>query len=340
VKAVILQETGRVAVVEQEEPRLRPNDVLIEVAYAGICGSDLHAFRGRHPFREPPVVLGHEVSGTVAALGSDVEGFSVGDGVTVMPSVSCGRCTFCERGLPNLCVNKEVPGTGDWIGTMAEYFRADAEITYKLGENTSLLQGCLAEPLAVAAHSVAQGEVESGKRVLVLGGGTIGLLTALSAKILGAETVVLTDLYDYKLETAETVGIDDVRSARRGDLAEALLQDYPEKFETVLLASGAPPVMEQAMALVQRGGRIVVTALFLEQTPVDLLQITLQELQVVGSQIYTAEDFEAALRWLDEERWPFEEIISHVYPLDQAPEVFQIIAEHPENAIKVLLAAS
>jgi L-iditol 2-dehydrogenase len=340
VKAITLQETGRVTVVEHEEPRLGTNDILIEVAYAGICGSDMHAFRGRHPFREPPVVLGHEVSGTVAALGSDVEAFSLGDRVTVMPSVSCGHCTFCERELPNLCVNKEVPGTGDWVGTMAEYFRADADVTYKLGENTSLRLGCLAEPLAVAAHSVAQGEVGPGRRVLVLGGGTIGLLTALSAKILGAETVALTDLYDYKLETAKTVGIDDVRSARRDDLAEALLQDYPEKFETVLLASGAPPVMEQAMALVQRGGRIVVTALFLEQTPVDLLQITLQELQVVGSQIYTAEDFEAALQWLDDGRWSFEEIISHVYPLDQAPAVFQNIAEHPENAIKVLLAAS
>ncbi|MEA3408598.1 MAG: alcohol dehydrogenase catalytic domain-containing protein [Chloroflexota bacterium] len=337
-KAVMLQETGQVAVVEHETPRLGANDVLIEVAYAGICGSDMHAFRGRHPFREPPVVLGHEVSGTVAAMGSDVDDFSLGDRVTVMPVVSCGHCTFCERGLPNLCVNKEVPGTGDWLGTMADYFRADAGITYKLGENTSLRPGCLAEPLAVAAHAVAQGKVRTGSRVLVLGGGTIGLLTALSAKILGAETVVLTDLYDYNLEIAKAMGIDDRRSARQEDLDRALLQDYPEKFETVLLASGAPPVMEQAINLVQRGGRIVVTALFLDETPVDLLQVTLQELQVVGSQIYTSKDFEAALRWLDAGRWPFEKVISHVYPLDQAPEVFQNVARHPENAIKVLLA--
>ncbi len=337
-RAVMLEETGRVAVVEHERPKLGPNDVLIEVAYAGICGSDMHAFRGHHPFREPPVVLGHEVSGTVAAVGSDVDGFIAGDRVTVMPAASCGHCTYCERGLPNLCVNKEVPGTGDWVGTMADYFRADAEITYRLGENTSLRLGCLAEPLAVAAHSVAQGNVCPGSHVLVLGGGTIGLLTALAARIVGAETVVLTDLYDYKVDIAKEMGIDDVWNARRADLTQTLLEAYPGKFETVLLASGAPPVMEQAMALVQRGGRIVVTALFLRQAPVDLLQVTLKELEIAGSQIYTAEDFEAALEWLDEGRWPFEKIISHVHPLEKAPEALRDIAEHPERAVKVLLA--
>ncbi len=336
-KAVMLQGTGRVAVVEHEAPRLRTNDVLIKVAYAGICGSDMHAFRGHHPFREPPVVLGHEVSGTVAAVGSDVDAFALGDRVTVMPALSCGHCVYCQKGLPNLCVNKAVPGTGDWVGTMAEYFRADAEITYKLGENTSLRLGCLAEPLAVAAHSVAQGNVCPGSRVLVLGGGTIGLLTALAATIVGAEVVALTDLYDQKLDVAKGMGIDDVWSARREDLSQALLEAYPAKFETIVLASGAPPVLEQAMALAQRGGRIVVTALFLKQAPVDLLQVTLQELQVVGSQIYTAKDFEAALEWLAEKRWPFERIITHIHPLARAPEAFQNMTEHPENVIKVLL---
>ncbi|MFP3897272.1 MAG: zinc-dependent alcohol dehydrogenase [Anaerolineales bacterium] len=336
-RAVMLEETGRVAVVEHERPEPGPNDVLIEVAYAGICGSDMHAFRGHHPFREPPVVLGHEVSGTVTAVGSDVDGFFPGDRVTVMPAASCGHCTYCERGLPNLCVDKEVPGTGDWVGTMADYFRADASITYKLSENTSLHLGCLAEPLAVAAHSVAQARVRPGSRVLVLGGGTIGLLTALSAKIVGAETVALTDLYDYKLDIAKQMGIDDVWNARREDLTQTLLEAYPDRFETVLLASGAPPVMEQAMALVQKGGSIVITALFLEQVPVDLLQVTLQELHVVGSQIYTAADFETALEWLDEGRWPFEKIISQIYPLTRAPEVFEDIAEHPEKSVKVLL---
>lgn len=339
-KAVMLKETGRVAVVEHKMPHLGANDILIKVAYAGVCGSDMHAFRGHHPFREPPVVLGHEVSGTVADMGSDVDGFSPGDRVTVMPALSCGHCIYCEKGLPNLCVEKVVPGTGDWIGTMAEYFRADASITYKLGENTSLRLGCLAEPLSVAAHSVVQGKVCSGSRVLVLGGGTIGLLTALAAKIIGAETVVLTDLYDYKLSIAREMGIDDVWSARREDLLQVLLEAYPEKFETIILASGAPPVMEQAMALVQRGGRIVVTALFMEPVSIDLLQVTLQELYVVGSQIYTGEDFETALKWLEGNRAPFEKIISHVQPLDRAPEVFRDIAEHPEKIIKVLLATS
>jgi len=199
-KAAILENAGRIEVRDVRDLRPAPDELLIRTAYAGVCGSDLHAFRGKHPFRKPPVILGHEVAGTVVECGASVEGFRPGDRVTVMPLLPCGTCLLCRMGRANVCLNKRVPGVGEWLGSFAEYSLAKASVAFKLGAATPFELGVLAEPLAVGIHSVfRQARVAAGGRVIVLGAGPIGIFTAMAARAAGAGEIVMTDLLDFNL---------------------------------------------------------------------------------------------------------------------------------------------
>jgi L-iditol 2-dehydrogenase len=340
VRAAVLTEVGQIAVQEVADPVLGPDEVRIQTACAGVCGSDLHAFRGKHPFRKPPVILGHEVAGTVVEAGREVADLRVGDRVTVMPLVSCGACRMCRLGRENICLNKRVPGAGGWLGSFADFTTAKHSVTYRLGAGTPFELGVLAEPLAVGVHAATrQARIDAESRVLVLGGGTIGILTALAAHAAGARDIVITDLFDFNLRlTHELCGARPVRVDQAG-WEEALARVYPDKFDAAFLCSGAPATVAQAMRLTRRGGRIVVTGLFLEPVPMDLTAVTLAELEVVGSQIYDHRDFRTALDWIDAGRFDFRRLVTQLFPLAQAQDALTVLADRTQDAVKILLQA-
>jgi L-iditol 2-dehydrogenase len=337
-KAAILEENYRIAVKEVPDLRTGPEELLIETKFAGVCGSDLHSFKGIHPFRKAPVILGHELAGTVAELGKGVSGFRVGDRVTVMPLIACGKCLHCEMGKENICLNKKVPGVGGWGGTFAQYFLSKPSITFKLGEKASLEVGVLAEPLAVGIHSVfEQGKVKSGSRALILGGGTIGILTALAVKKAGAKEIVVTDLFDFNLKVTGDLCGAKTYTVKEAGLEERILKDRPEKFDVTFLCSGAPATVKQALTLTRRGGRIVVVGLFLEPVPIEPPMVSLNELEIIGSSVYNHEDFKKAVEWIDSGIFDFKKLITHILPLEKAQEALNILDEHKENVIKILL---
>jgi L-iditol 2-dehydrogenase len=238
-KAAVLVETGKIDIREIDRPILGRDDLLIKTACAGVCGSDLHAFRGKHPFRKPPVILGHELAGTVVECGSDVQGFRPGDRVTVMPLVAC-ECPNVSDGSREHLPEQAGAGAGAWLGSFAEYALAKASIAYKLAEGTPCELGVLAEPLAVGVHAVQrQARIEPGSRVLVLGGGTIGILTALAARAAGAGDIVATDLFDFNLAlTRELCGAATIHAGEAG-WEEGLARACPDKFDATFLCSGA-----------------------------------------------------------------------------------------------------
>ena len=340
-QAAVLVDTGTIDIREVERQALCPDDILIRTAYAGVCGSDLHAFKGKHPFRKPPVILGHELAGTVVECGDGVRGVHPGDRVTVMPLVSCGACRLCRLGRENICLNKQVPGAGAWLGSFAEFTLAKASVVYKLGDATPFDLGVLAEPLAVSVHAVQrQARVEPGSRVLVLGGGTIGILTALAARAAGAGDLVTTDLFEFNLAlTRALCGAETIHAGRTG-WEDDLTRAYPDKFDVTFLCSGAPATVGQAVRLTRRGGRIILTGLFLEPVPVDLTAVTLGELEVLGSQIYDHRDFRAAVDWIDAGRFNFRRLLTHVLPLERAQDALTILANRTEDAVKILLQVS
>ena len=337
-KAAMLEEKYRIVVKEVADLRTGPEELLIETKFAGVCGSDLHSFKGIHPFRKAPVILGHELAGTVAELGKGVSGFRVGDRVTVMPLIHCGKCLQCQMGKENICLNKKVPGVAGWGGTFAQYFLSKPSITYKLGEKTSLEVGVLAEPLAVGIHSVfEQGKVKPGSRVLILGGGTIGILTALAVKKAGPREIVVTDLFDFNLKVTGDLCGAKTYTVKEAGLEERILKDRPEKFDVTFLCSGATATVKQAFTLTRRGGRIVVTGLFLEPVPIELPVISLNELEIVGSSVYNHEDFKKAVEWIDSGIFDFKKLITHTFPMEKAQEALTVLDEHKENVIKILL---
>jgi len=256
--------------------------------------------------------------------------------VTVMPYVPCGTCRYCRMGRDNICENKVVPGQ-DWAGTFGECFVSPASTTFKLGDHTSLKLGALAEPLAVGVHSASRARIQGSTRALVLGGGSIGLLTAAAAHLAGASSVAVTDLYAHNLTVARKLGAEHTYEASDADLVATIRRDYPDGFDVVFLTSGAGVTFQQALALAQRGARVIVSAFFTREVSLSFLTVTIHELELLGSQIYQREDFETALRYLDEQCLPFESLITHTLPLDKAQDALSMLDRHSEDAIKVLL---
>jgi L-iditol 2-dehydrogenase len=338
VRAAVLVETGKIDIRQVDRRSLGPDDVLIKTAYAGVCGSDLHAFRGKHPFRKPPVVLGHELAGTVIECGQGVRVVRPGDRVTVMPLVPCGACRLCRMGRTNLCLRRQVPGVGEWLGAFAEYFVAKASITFKVGETTPCDIAVLAEPLAVGIHGVfRQGRVQRGDRVIVLGAGPIGILTAMAARAAGAEEIVITDLLGFNLALAKEVCGVVAYDAGEPDWEAALARAHPDKFDIAFLCSGAPVTIQQAFACTRRGGRVIVTGMFLDPVTVDLLSVNLNELELIGSVVYDHADFRMAVEWIDTGRFDFRKLVTHTFPLDHAQRALTLLAERTDDALKVLL---
>ncbi len=337
-KAAILESAGRIVVRDVSDLRPAPDEFLLRTAYAGVCGSDLHAFRGKHPFRKPPVILGHEVAGTVVECGADVEGFRPGDRVTVMPLLPCGTCPLCRMGRTNICLNKRVPGVGEWLGLFTEYSIAKASVTFNLGAATPFELGVLAEPLAVGIHSVfRQARVAAGDRVIVLGAGPIGIFTAMAARAAGAGEIVVTDLLDFNLALVrEMCGAVSYNSASAG-WESALERAYPDKFDVAFLCSGAPVTVGNALACTRRGGRIIVTGMFTDPVAVDLLAVNMTEIELIGSAVYDHEDFRRAVDWIDGGRFDFRKLVTHTFPLEKAQDALTLLADRREDAVKILL---
>ncbi|MCL2000563.1 MAG: alcohol dehydrogenase catalytic domain-containing protein, partial [Planctomycetes bacterium] len=297
-KTGLLDKADHIVIAEAPCPKPGPGEVLLKTRFAGVCGSDLHAYKGLHPFRKPPVVLGHEISGHIEEIGPGVSGFAMGDAVTVMPALGCGECRLCRQGRTNICLKKKVPGAGGWLGTFAEYFAAPAAIVYKLPAGMGLDVAVLAEPLATSIHSAKVAGVGKGDQVLIVGGGTIGILAVAAAFEQGARDVAVTDVLDFNLNLARDSFGADPWNALDQDLEQKLLAKYPDKFDSVILCANAESTMHQSIRLVRRGGTVVVAGMYLEPINFCFLDITLGEIAMAGTQIYTDPDFREALRML------------------------------------------
>ncbi|WP_067936909.1 zinc-dependent alcohol dehydrogenase [Alicyclobacillus kakegawensis] len=338
-KAVMIESPYHVVVTEVEDAPLRDNEVRIQVKAAGICGSDIHAYKGLHPFRKPPVIIGHEVSGEVIEVGSAVTRVKVGDKVTVEPQAGCGQCEHCLRGEINYCDNRQAPGIGKWYGTMAENFVAPEHVVFVLPPDMDHRLGALAEPLAVGVHAVRKAGIQVGEKVAVLGAGPIGLLALAAAREAGATTILATDVFDYCLDSAKTLGATHTINIKDKDnWVEEAKEHIGGPFDKVLIAVGAPGILNQALSLVKKGGRIVTIAMFHEEQSLDIMQLQGQEKEMVGCFCYTREDTLAAVALLASGRIQSEAVVTHVLPYTQAAEGFRMVCQKEDNPLKVLIS--
>ena len=202
-RAAQLQDERRIVITEVENPSItKPDQALIHVKTVGVCGSEVHAFEGTHPYRKAPVILGHEVAGDVVAVGDAVTAFKAGARVIVDPQWTCGACDYCRNGMPNLCRSKKVLGTDIWPGGFGEYVVSPHDAVFHLPDTLSYAQGSVIEPLTVGVHVVRQSQLQAGESVAVLGVGSIGGLTSGVCRAFGAEPVIAADIREHCLAAA------------------------------------------------------------------------------------------------------------------------------------------
>ncbi|WP_363324773.1 alcohol dehydrogenase catalytic domain-containing protein [Anaerolinea thermophila] len=332
----VMVEPGKIKFHEVEKPLPAENQVLIAIQRIGVCGSDIHVYHGKHPYTSYPVVQGHEVSGVIAEVGTNVQGFSPGESVVFMPQVTCGECYPCKHGMEHICENLKVMGfqTG---GAAQEYFAVEASKVLKLPEGVSLDEGAMVEPVSVAVHALRRGGFVPGMKVLVLGAGTIGNLVAQVARAQGAQKVLITDLSDYKLEKAKECGIEGVNTAKE-DLSTAVIQQMgQEKADLILECVGVQPTIAQAVNIARKGTTIVVVGVFAEKPVVDLGLVQDRELSLVGTLMYQRPDYETAINLIHAGLLKLQPLITHRFPFQDYLKAYLAIEESQGKYMKVMI---
>jgi L-iditol 2-dehydrogenase len=337
-KAVFVEDAYKVVVKEVELPELAANEVLINVKVTGICGSDIHTYKGLHLFRKPPVIIGHEIAGEIVRIGDAVTKFQVGDRVTVEPQIGCGTCENCLTGNVNYCGRRGAPGLKGWYGTMAEYFAAPEPCVFKLPDSMTYDQGVLVEPFAVGVHAVRKADIQLGDRVAVLGAGPIGLLAMVAAKAAGATTVLVTDVIDYALEGAKNMGATHTLNIRdKQDWTPEAKEAVGGEFDKVLVAAGVPGIVDNAISLLRKGGRCVTIAMFHGTQTFDIVNLQQGEKEIVGCMTYTREDTISAIHLIAAGHVREDVIVTHKLPYEQAAKGFQMVDKKEDSSLKVLV---
>jgi L-iditol 2-dehydrogenase len=335
-RAVVLTDVETIRVQDVEVPGHGPDEVLIRVGAGGICGSDMHAYRGHHPFRRPPVVLGHEVAGEVVEVGAQVTDLRPGDRVAVEPQIACMSCSLCLRGLTNLCQSARRPGLG-WGGTFAEFMMAPRRVVYRLGDDTPFELGALVEPAAVAMRAFRRGEVRLGDRVAVLGAGPIGGLIAHIAERAHPGLLMVSDIKPFNLQFIQSLGIEHALNASELDIVESGRElSGGEGFDVVFVTSPNDSGLIDAVQLARPGGRIVQVAIYGRRIPFDATQAVLREVELRASLTYSPDDFRLTAQMVSDGSLAAGAFITHRYGIEDAAAAFSDIASGMDH-VKVIL---
>jgi (R,R)-butanediol dehydrogenase / meso-butanediol dehydrogenase / diacetyl reductase len=334
VHAAVYTGDRTLTVLETEASPPGPGEVEIDVAFTGICGTDLHIFHGAMDHRVTmPAVLGHEMSGTISALGDGVTGWAIGDRVTVMPLDWCGKCPACLAGNSHICHNLNFIGI-DSPGSMQNRWNVPARVLVALPPDVTLEAAALAEPTAVAVHDVRRSGLVAGEKALVVGGGPIGLLIAIVAKVRGADVLVL-ELSEERRTLAETLGLQTADPAAV-DVA-ALVDDWTDGAGAAVAfeVSGAVVGLETAIVSLAVRGRLVVVAIHSNPPPVNLFRVFWRELTLIGARVYERADFEEAVRMLASGEVPSAPLITRIDPLADTAAAFELLESG--RAMKLLI---
>lgn len=322
-----------------EEPQIAGDrDVKIRVKVCGICGSEVHAYHGLHPFRIPPVVSGHEFAGEVVEVGCAVTSCKVGDRVTAEPQYGCGECVYCREGKYNLCTAKHVLGSGGWSGPMGEYVVAPEKTIVHLADSVSYEEGALIEPVANGMYAVRLSNIKPTDTICIIGAGPIGLGDLLSAKLYNPKMIAVVDISDYHLEVAKKMGADYVINSRTEDLRQRAneLTDGVG-FDMVFLAFGDAPTLQQAADITKRGGAMKQHALMLDGIGFPYQVHQQHELRFDAYNMYQYRDFELIVDALAQGKMSLDGFVTQRYPIEKFREAMEMADKRPEPVLKVML---
>lgn len=324
--------TFSVADKEVEPPQA--GNVRIKVAYCGVCGTDVHIYHGMMDKRvQMPITIGHEMSGTIDAIGEGVEGFKIGEKVVVRPLDNRGEKPS-DKGFSHICEDLKFIGI-DSPGAMQQYWNVPAFTLHKLSGQTDLKMAAMVEPLAVACHDVRMSGLKAGETAVVLGGGPIGMLVAMVAKNHGA-SVILSEINPVRIQLAKDLGFNVVSPAEV-DLVEYVKKNTANRLADVVFeVAGVQPTVDIMTEVAGIRGRIVMVAIHGQPKPVNLFKFFWKELQLIGARVYEEEDYEEAIQLITANDLPFEQMITDVQPLSKIQQVFENIDKNPDG-MKVLM---
>jgi L-iditol 2-dehydrogenase len=340
-KSLLLSEYSHLELVDLPVPSVGPNEVLVRVEACGICGSDVHGYDGSSGRRIPPIVMGHEAAGTVAAVGTDVRAFSRGDRVTFDSTVYCGHCAYCVLGEVNLCDNRQVVGVscGDYrrAGAFAEYIAVPERIVYRLPETISFAEAAMLEAVSVALHAVRIASVTGGESVLVIGAGMIGLLILQAAKAAGSSRVFIADIDESRLNLAAQVGATGVLHSSGADLVSEVSRLTGRKGADVTLeAVGKNETVAAAIDCTRKGGTVTLVGNISPEVTIPLQKVVTRQLRLQGS-CASAGEYPRAIKLVASGKIQVKPLITAIVPLEEGPRWFQRLHAREPNLMKVVL---
>ena len=332
-KTVLLKQPGEIGISEIEKTSRRENEVLLKVRSAGICGSDIGAYKGVNPLVSYPRIIGHEIAGEVVEVAADEKTFRVGDRVILEPYVYCGQCYPCSIGRTNCCENLTVRGV-HIEGGMAEYVSHPRHLLHKVPENIPWHLIPMAEPLVIAMHAVKQSEVKAGEHVAITGAGQIGLLAAQYALTLGALPIVV-DPVDERLALATRLGVPHlINPVSQDAVAQIKAITRARMAEAAIEASGAASAIRAMVDYVAYAGRIALVGWPKSDIPMPTALFTKKELTIRGSRNSVGQ-FPESLRLIAEGKVDVAALLTKTVSLEETPATVVDIAEHPERYLKV-----
>lgn len=344
-KALVLSEYKHLKVTEMPAPDPGAGEVLVRVAACGICGSDVHGYDGSTGRRIPPLVMGHEAAGVVAAIGSGVKAFAPGDRVTMDSTVSCGNCAFCSRGEINLCDNRQVLGVScaefRRAGAFAEFVVVPERILYRLPDNLSFPEAAMLEAVSVALHAVRVSHLEGrqdGETALVIGAGMIGLLVLQAARAAGLSRVLIADVDSSRLKLAQSVGAEETLLLSGDDLIDEIFRRTEGRgVDLALEAVGINETVQTAISSVRKGGRVTLVGNVTPNVVLPLQKVVSRQLLLQGSCASSGE-YPQAIEWIADGRIRVAPLISAVAPLSDGPRWFDRLYGREPNLMKVVLS--
>ena len=328
-------------VTDFEQPSPGPEDVLVQVRACGICGSDVHGYDGSSGRRIPPLVMGHEAAGVVAAVGENVSGFEVGDHVTFDSMVSCGKCSFCRAGDINLCDNRMVLGVscGDYRrhGAFAEYVTVPQHICYQLPPGLPFEHAAMVEAVSVAVHAANRTPVTLGDSVVVVGSGMIGMLVIQTMRLAGCSTVIAVDLDQAKLDKAIELGADHTLKADEVDVvAEVKKLTNGKGADIAMEVVGATPTVQTAIECTRKGGSVTLVGNLAPTIEFPLQSVVTREISVYGTCASSGE-YPACIELLQKKAIRVEPFITAKSSLQDAAGWFKRLYDGEPGAMKVIV---
>lgn len=338
-RQAILVEPKHIEFKEVAEPKaadLTAHQVLVNIKRIGICGSEIHSYHGLHPATFYPVVQGHEYSGVVMAVGSEVTVCKPGDHITARPQLVCGKCNPCKRGQYNVCEHLRVQAF-QADGAAQDFFVVDDDRVAKLPEGMSLDYGAMIEPSAVGAHASNRTDVK-GKNVVVSGAGAIGNLIAQFCIARGAKNVLITDVSNLRLAKARECGIKHTLNITKKTLKEAAQELFGEEgYQVGFEVAGVEVSIRSLMETIEKGSDIVVVAVFAKDPALSMFYLGEHELRLIGSMMYRHEDYLTAIDYVSKGIVNLKPLVSNRFAFEEYDDAYKFIDTHRETSMKVLI---